>query len=116
MNLITEIPLPTPKKPQRLTDRLRQELEANDELRMNLVIDSLLNKAQDGDLTAIKLIFDRMDGQVSQVIEVNYNELQLATSDDLMAKLQNSPIVDITYQIVDSMSATDEEDQIDNDE
>ena len=45
------------------TDRLRMELKQNPE-KIKKIIQSLIDKAISGDMTAIREVFDRVDGKV----------------------------------------------------
>ena len=45
------------------TERLRMELSQNPE-KMKKIVIALVDKAIDGDLSAIKEVFDRVDGKV----------------------------------------------------
>jgi hypothetical protein len=46
-----------------LTDTLKRVLIQNDSLRLRSIIEAFVAKAEDGDMTAIKEIFDRMEGK-----------------------------------------------------
>lgn len=46
-----------------LNDTLRRRLIQEDAVRANLIVEALLSKAEEGDLTAIKEVFDRIEGK-----------------------------------------------------
>lgn len=52
------------KKNRLLTDTLKRRLIQDEAKRANNVINALLNKAEDGDVHAIKEVLDRSDGKV----------------------------------------------------
>ena len=55
------------------TERLRMELTQNPEKIKKIVI-ALVNKAIDGDLSAIKEVFDRVDGKVVNQINAEVSD------------------------------------------
>ena len=55
------------------TERLRMELSQNPEKIKKIVI-ALIDKAIDGDLSAIKEVFDRVDGKVVNQISAEVND------------------------------------------
>jgi hypothetical protein len=46
-----------------LSETLKRRLIQEEALRANLIVESLLSKAEEGDLTAINMVFDRMEGK-----------------------------------------------------
>ena len=52
------------KKNRLMTDTLKRRLIQDEAKRCNNVINALLNKAEDGDVHAIKEVLDRSDGKV----------------------------------------------------
>lgn len=46
-----------------LNDTLKRRLIQEDAKRANKIVEALLGKAEDGDLTAIKEVFDRIEGK-----------------------------------------------------
>ena len=83
------------------TERLRMELTQNPEKIKKIVI-ALVNKAIDGDLSAIKEVFDRVDGKVVNQInaEVSDNRpIYVVTGiDDDEEKEDNALIVDTGFR------------------
>lgn len=62
---------PTGKsKTKWLTDALRMELAQNPEKARNIAV-KVIEMAEDGDLEATKIIFDRLEGRPTQQIEVD---------------------------------------------
>lgn len=55
------------------TERLRMEVTQNPD-KLKKVIVALLNKASDGDVSAIKEVFDRLDGKVVNQINAEVND------------------------------------------
>jgi len=58
-----------PKKGEAFTDILRSKADADE------IAEKLIEKAQDGDMAALKYIYDRLDGTPRQFVQVN-NPLQ----------------------------------------
>ena len=83
------------------TERLRMELTQNPEKIKKIVI-ALVNKAIDGDLSAIKEVFDRVDGKVVNQInaEVSDNRpIYVVTGiEDDEKKEDNALIVDTGFR------------------
>jgi hypothetical protein len=59
-----------PPKEQCVTDLLRHKLEADGHKKMNAVVDKLYAMAMAGDVTAIKMIVDRIDGKLPESSKV----------------------------------------------
>lgn len=59
-------PAGRPKRGTALADALRKELTPQARAK---VVKALIKKAQEGDLAAIKLVFERLDGAVPQSLE-----------------------------------------------
>jgi len=55
------------------TERLRMELTQNPE-KMKKIVVALVNKAIDGDLSAIKEVFDRVDGKVVNQVNAEISD------------------------------------------
>jgi len=53
-----------------VTDTLKRVLIQNDGLRIRAIIEAFVTKAEDGDMTAIKEIFDRMEGKALVTQEI----------------------------------------------
>ena len=56
------------KKPRIITQKLIARLNDAEGAALDRVIAALLAKAQEGDIPAIKEVFDRVDGKVAQAI------------------------------------------------
>ena len=54
-----------------LGDTLKRKLIQDEAKRANKVVDSLLTKAEDGDVHAIKEVLDRSDGKVQQDTKIS---------------------------------------------
>jgi len=54
-----------------MTDTLKRRLVQDEAKRANKVIEALLNKAEDGDVHAIKEVLDRSDGKVQQDTKIS---------------------------------------------
>jgi hypothetical protein len=54
-----------------MTDTLKRRLVQDEAKRANKVIEALLNKAEDGDVHAIKEVLDRSDGKVMQESKIS---------------------------------------------
>ena len=54
-----------------LGETLKRKLIQNEAKRANRVIEALLDKAEDGDVSAIKEVFDRSDGKVMQESKIS---------------------------------------------
>lgn len=50
--------------------------------RNEIIADILFQKAQNGDLTAIQLLYDRMEGRPRQAIEIANEDADIAAMDD----------------------------------
>jgi ribosomal protein L17 len=64
-----------PKKGETLTDLLREKIEApktskEKHTRKDMIIEKLITLAEAGDLTALKYVFDRIDGRPKESIEL----------------------------------------------
>jgi hypothetical protein len=46
-----------------LNETLKRRLIQEEALKANLIVEALLNKAEEGDISAIKEVFDRMEGK-----------------------------------------------------
>lgn len=57
-----------------LGETLKRKLIQNEAKRANRVIEALLDKAEDGDVSAIKEVFDRTDGKVMQESKISGDE------------------------------------------
>jgi hypothetical protein len=56
------------KKPRIITQKLIARLQDADGAALDRLLAALIAKAQDGDVPAIKEIFDRVDGKVPQAV------------------------------------------------
>ena len=56
------------KKPRIITQKLIARLNDSDGAALDRVIAALLAKAQEGDVTAIREVLDRVDGKVPQAV------------------------------------------------
>ena len=64
-----------PKKGETLTDLLREKIEAPKtakakQTRKELIIEKLIALAEAGDLSALKYLFDRLDGRPTETVEM----------------------------------------------
>jgi hypothetical protein len=57
-----------------LTDAVRRKLQNTSDL--DKIASSLISKAKKGDLEAVKIIFDRLEGKPKQFIEADFNVSQ----------------------------------------
>ena len=83
------------------TERLKMELKQNPEKLKQIVV-ALVNKAIDGDMTAIREVFDRVDGKVVNQInaEVSDNRPNYVVTgiDNNEEKEDNALIVDTGFR------------------
>lgn len=68
-----------------LSDALRRELALRPE-RVKNIADKLISLAEDGDLTAMNMIFDRIEGKPLQTLEIDQTVTQL-TPEQRFARL-----------------------------
>lgn len=52
---------------------LNRAIAQDDGVRLRAISEKLLDKAADGDLTAINMVADRLDGKPKQAVEANLN-------------------------------------------
>jgi hypothetical protein len=77
-----------PRKGQGLTDILSIRLDGKDEtgiLKRQVIVDRLIKAAMDGDVAALRYIFDRIDGKPTERIE----QVQNTISDETREKLKS---------------------------
>jgi hypothetical protein len=65
-----------------LNETLKRRLIQEEALKANLIVEALLNKAEEGDISAIKEVFDRMEGKA-----VARQEVTGAEGGDLVVKV-----------------------------
>lgn len=65
-----------------LNETLKRRLIQEEAIRANLIVEALLSKAEEGDISAIKEVFDRMEGKA-----VAKTELTGAEGGDLVVKV-----------------------------
>ncbi len=65
-----------------LNETLKRRLIQEEAIRANLIVEALLSKAEEGDISAIKEVFDRMEGKA-----VAKQELTGADGGDLVVKV-----------------------------
>ena len=58
-------------KPQLFADALKRALLAEDGKKLRALADKLIAKAEEGDVTALKEVADRMDGKPKQATELS---------------------------------------------
>jgi hypothetical protein len=54
-----------------LNETLKRRLIQEDALKANLIVEALLSKAEEGDISAIKEVFDRMEGKAVAKQEIS---------------------------------------------
>lgn len=54
-----------------LNETLKRRLIQEEALRANLIVEALLSKAEEGDISAIKEVFDRMEGKAVAKTELS---------------------------------------------
>jgi hypothetical protein len=74
---------PEPQKP--FTDMLRVALLSGDGRRLRVIAEKLAEKAEQGDIQAIREVGDRLDGKVVQAIERGDGPIEAMTDQQLMA-------------------------------
>lgn len=77
------------------TDELKRILMANDESRLKEFTESLVQQAMDGDTKAAAIIIDRIEGKVTEKIEVSSDDgikQLVASADELAAKLRGPEV------------------------
>jgi hypothetical protein len=52
-------------------ETIRRAVTQSDSERLRRIAEALLNKAEDGDMTAIKELGDRLDGKANQSVDAN---------------------------------------------
>lgn len=57
------------KKPRLITQKLIAELQDAEGAKLNKIVRALVDKAGEGDVPALKEIFDRVEGKVAQTVE-----------------------------------------------
>lgn len=57
-----------------LNETLKRRLLQEDAIRANKIVEALIAKAEDGDLTAIKEVFDRIEGKAVAKTELSGND------------------------------------------
>jgi hypothetical protein len=62
-------PAGRPKKGESLAEALRVKLAEDEGRRLDLIAEKLIGMAQGGNIAAIKLIFERVDGAIPKAIE-----------------------------------------------
>jgi hypothetical protein len=81
--------LPNREKP--FTDALRVALLSGGGRRLRMIADKLADKAEQGDIQAIREIADRLDGKPAQAIERGYAPLEAMTDQQLFAIIRGGP-------------------------
>ena len=72
-----------PKKGQALTEILDEaldEVKSNGKTRREVITDKIITLAEKGDITALKYIFDRLDGRPTEVIKTNIKQKIIDTA------------------------------------
>lgn len=92
------------EKTKWLTQALRMELAQNPK-RARTIADKIITMAEEGDLQAASLIFDRLEGKAVQQVQVEATVTALTSEQRLqrLAELQNriSSVIDVTPVEVD---------------
>jgi hypothetical protein len=78
-------PIGSVNREKPFTDVLRVALLSGGGRRLRVIADKLVEKAEQGDLQAIREVADRLDGKPSQIIERGDVQLHDLTDDQLMA-------------------------------
>lgn len=84
-----------------LTDRVRMELTQNPH-RVGKIAEAIISRAEEGDLTAATMIFDRLEGKPLQTMEINSTTVTLTPAErqqrviELQARLVGSGTGDDT--------------------
>jgi len=78
---------------QSFSQLLKKTVDANDYQRLTSIVNTLLVKAEQGDLQAIKIVVERLEGAPQQRIEhsgeiKNPNEQLVATANELLSKIK----------------------------
>jgi len=78
---------------QSFSHLLKQTVEANDYERLKMVVNTLVDKAEEGDMKAMQILIDRYEGSVKQQVEhsgeiKNGTEQLVATANDLLEKIK----------------------------
>jgi len=75
-----------------LSDTIKDMLFADNGLRMTLVADALIKKAEEGNLSAIGMLYDRLEGKVAQRLDIDATSTHtthlVATSQVLLERLR----------------------------
>jgi hypothetical protein len=80
------------------TDMLRVALLSGGGRRLRTIADKLVEKAEQGDLQAIREVIDRLDGKPVQAIERNdMRSIRLMSDDELLEIAQGGPADAIGY-------------------
>ena len=80
------------------TERLRMEVTQNPD-KLKKVIVALLNKASDGDVSAIKEVFDRLDGKVVNQINAEVSDNRpIYVVTGIEDEEDNSLIIDTSFK------------------
>ena len=66
-------------RPKQVATRLIREMaeelaEGSNETRLRRIVDALLTKAEGGDLEAVKIVFDRLEGRPRQAVTLDLGE------------------------------------------
>ena len=75
-------------KQKPFTDMLRVALLSSGGRRLRIIADKLAEKAEQGDLQAIREVIDRLDGKAVQSVERSDTPLERMTDEQLMAIIQ----------------------------
>jgi ribosomal protein L17 len=99
----------TTRNSGQLTTMLRTALEEGGGLRMRKVIEKLISCAEEGDLVATRMVFERLEGVVKQQVilegsETNPVSFVIADSNQLIAKLRG-----VAQELIANTQAVDAE-------
>ena len=78
-------PIGSANREKPVSDLLRVAVLSGGGRRLRVIIEKLLDKAEQGDLQAIKEVFDRLDGKPVQAIERGDIPIEAMTDQQLMA-------------------------------
>jgi hypothetical protein len=79
-------PAGRPKKGESLAEALRVKLAEDEGRRLDLIAEKLIGMAQGGNIAAIKLIFERVDGAIPKAIEDGPLAIQVIFEDEQEAR------------------------------
>jgi hypothetical protein len=85
-------PIGSVNREKPVSDLLRVAVLSGGGRRLRVIIEKLLDKAEHGDLQAIKEVFDRLDGKPVQAIERGDVALEKMTDQQLMAIIRGEPV------------------------